>query len=150
MPRTDTFENTLTTNATLAKLGVLLALWIIAFYPVYPSLISTWLNHSDNSQGILVPFISLYFIWQKREQLASAEVSSSGWGLAILILSLLCYIVSYAGAIAVISRAMIVFSLVGLVLFTLGSEIFSLLAFPLLFLIFMVQLPLQNPLPRIF
>ena len=51
------------------------------------------------------------------------------------------YILSYAGAVAVVARAMIVFSLIGLVLFTFGNRIFAIIKFPLLYLIFMVPVP---------
>lgn len=123
------------------KLVVLLILWVLAFFPLYPSLVETWLNHSNNSHGILVPLISAYLIWKKREKLKLAVITNSNWGAIILVISMAVYVVSYAGAIAVISRSMIVFSLIGLVLFTLGKSGFKLLVFPLFFLIFMVPIP---------
>ena len=123
------------------KLFVLLILWVLAFFPLYPSLVETWLNHSNNSHGILVPLISAYLIWKKREKLKLAVITNSNWGAIILVISMAVYVVSYAGAIAVISRSMIVFSLIGLVLFTLGKSGFKLLVFPLFFLIFMVPIP---------
>jgi len=123
------------------KFFVLLALWLIAFIPVYPHLVWTWLNHSDNSHGILVPLVSLYFVWQKRKTLNSAKISNSNLGALILLGSMVFYLISYLGSIAVVSRAMIVSSLIGLVMFTLGKEIFSLLFFPLLYLFFMVPVP---------
>jgi len=129
------------TNAIKLRFLILLMLWAAAFYPIYPSLVQTWLNHSNNSHGILVPLISLYFIWQKRGKLRQTEISSCNWGVVILASSMGFYLLSYAGSIAVISRSMIVFSLIGLVLFALGKTIFKLLAFPLFFLIFMVPVP---------
>lgn len=126
---------------TKLKLIFLLILWIVAFIPVYPSLIHAWLNHSNNSHGLLVPLISLYFMWKKKEKLKLVEIYNSNWGAAILAVSLALYVVSYAGHIAFISRAMIVFSLIGLVLFTLGKSVLYLLAFPLCYLLFMVPVP---------
>lgn len=126
---------------TKLKFSVLLILWAVAFFPVYPSLFHNWLHHSNNSHGILVPFISLFFIWQKRKELRDVKISNSNWGATILILSMALYLISYAGAVAVVSRAMIVFSLIGLLFFTLGTDFFKLLAFPLFFLLFMVPVP---------
>ena len=120
---------------------VLLGLWIAAFYPVYPELVFTWLNHSNNSHGILVPFISAYLIWQKRDQLAKVGLENNAWGALIFLLSMILYIVSYAGAVAVVSRAMIVTSLIGLVLLNFGNAVFRIIAFPLIFLVFMVPMP---------
>ncbi len=126
---------------TKLKLIVLLILWAVAFIPVYPSLFWTWINHSNNSHGILVPFISAFLVWQKRYQLRQSSVSNSDWGMIILVSTMFLYILSYAGAVTVISRVMIVFSLIGLILFTLGKDIFSTIKFPLLYLLFMVPVP---------
>jgi exosortase len=128
-------------TGTGMKFFVLLALWLIAFIPVYPHLVWTWLNHSDNSHGILVPLVSLYFVWQKKTQLRSAKISGSILGAIIFLASMVFYLLSYAGGIAVVSRAMIVSSLIGLVIFAFGKEFFGLLAFPLLYLFFMVPVP---------
>jgi len=129
------------TNNMRYKFLLLLGLWLVAFIPVYPLMVWTWLNHSDNSHGTLVPLVSLYFIWQKKEKLRSIRVSNSNFGAIILLISVVLYLLSYAGGVAVVSRAMIVSSLIGLVIFALGKEFFSLLAFPLLYLFFMVPVP---------
>jgi exosortase len=128
------------TTATV-KIVTLLALLAVVFAPVYPDLIATWLGHSNNSHGLLVPFISLYFIWQKKGDLKAQEISSSNWGLVILVISLALYLLAYLGGVVFVMRLMIVFSLIGLVLFALGWRIFNQLAFPLVFLFFMVPVP---------
>jgi exosortase len=127
--------------ATTLKITTLLALLAVVFTPVYSDLIATWLGHSNNSHGMLVPFISLYFIWQKKGDLKAQEISSSNWGLVILVISLALYLLAYVGGVVFVMRLMIVFSLIGLVLFALGWRIFNQLAFPLVFLFFMVPVP---------
>src|SRR4030043_1198986 len=117
----------------LLKFLILLVLWLLCFVPVYPQLVWTWLNHSDNSHGILVPLISAFFIWQKRKDLHQIKISNSNWGAVILFISMGFYLLSFAGGIAVISRSMIVFSLIGLVLFTLGQATLRTIAFPVFF-----------------
>jgi exosortase len=128
-------------RSTKIRFLTLLGLWFVAFIPIYPSMVQTWLNHSDNSHGILVPLVSLCLIWQRKENLKTVKISNSNWGAVILMISMGLYLLSYAGAVAVVSRAMIVSSLIGLVIFTLGKDIFSMLVFPLLFLFFMVPVP---------
>lgn len=123
------------------KVLILIGLWFVSFVPVYPGLVDTWLNDSDNSHGILVPFISLFFIWQKRHELMSVSVSSSNWGAIILAASMSLYLLGFASGTEIISRTMIVFSLIGLLLFNLGKEVFRILAFPLIFLLFMIPVP---------
>ena len=121
--------------------GLLLALWLLAFYPVLPPMVDAWLSHSDNSHALLVPLISVYFLWEKRQQALNTPVQGSWWGLAVLLLSLTLYIISVLGGIAFFARLTFVSALIGLVWGFLGSAMIRLLAFPLGILFFMVPVP---------
>jgi exosortase len=123
------------------KLAILLSLWALLFAPVYPELVRDWLGHSDNSHGFLVPVIAGYLAWQRKDDLRSAALGSSPMGGALLICSLLIYILSYAGGLAFPARVALVLSLLGLVWYTTGNELTRRLAFPILFLLFMIPVP---------
>lgn len=123
------------------KIALLLSLWALAFIPVYPELVSDWLSHSDNSHGFLVPLIAGYFIWQRKERLKSAVIGHSMWGGVLLFTSLAVYAASYAGGLAFPARVALVLSLLGLVWCSLGPEFIRILAFPVLFLLFMIPVP---------
>jgi exosortase len=123
------------------RIAILVALWLLAFVPVYPSLTEEWFGHSDNSHALLVPFIAAFFVWRKRHELYSAKVRASPWGALILSLSLMVYLLSYAGGLAFPARVAMVSSLFGLVWFCLGGGFIRILAFPILFLLFMVPVP---------
>lgn len=123
------------------KFLMLLSLWIACFHPLYSELANTWLNHSNNSHGLLVPFISLYFIYEKKEQLGEVEVTPFYLGAVFLLISMAGYLISLAGGIAFIARIMLVLSLISLILFALGKEVFKVIFFPLFFLLFMVPIP---------
>jgi exosortase len=118
-------------------------LWVAAFFPVYPNLFDAWMNDSNNSHGLLVPIISAFFIWRLIPLLQELPKKPDVRGLLILVAALTLYLLSYAGGIAVVSRAMIVFSLVGLVLYNYGPAVLKLLYFPLLFMLFMVPVPIS-------
>ena len=130
-------------KASYIKPWFLISLWAVAFYPLYPSLVSTWLEDSNNSHGILVPFISAFFVWKQRENIKSYPPHPSLFGGMLLALSLMAFIISHTGGIAVASRSMIIFSLIGLILFNYGKALFKLLSFPLLFLFFMIPVPVS-------
>lgn len=130
-------------EARRLQLPALLALWLLAFSPILPGLFSSWLDNPDSSHGLLVPFIFFYLVWLRREDLRQARAASSAWGLALLAAGLLLYLLAYAGSVAVVARLMLILTLMGLVLFTLGRKIFRILAFPLAFLFFMVPLPIS-------
>lgn len=125
----------------MVKLAFLISLWFVSFIPIYQSLVEALIKDANNSHGMLVPFVSLFFIWQKRDKLKSSRVSSSNLGAFILVVSMVLYLLGYTGGIVFISRTMVVFSLVGLLLFTLGKDVVKIIIFPLLFLLFMVPVP---------
>jgi len=120
---------------------ILLFAWTLVFWPVLPPMVEAWLSHSDNSHALLVPFISLYFAWDKRDELARTPLAPSVTGGVILVLSLLLYLVSLVGGIVVTARIMLVVSLIGLIWCCLGSAMVRRLAFPLGFLFFMIPVP---------
>lgn len=123
------------------KFAVLLLVWAAVFSPVVPAMVGTWLNHSDNSHALLVPLIAMYFVWIKREELGRIEISGSAVGWLFLAVTLVVYLVSFVGGIAVFARLMIVFSLFGLLWSCMGWQVVRVLAFPLGFLVFMVPVP---------
>ncbi len=126
------------------KLFLLLFIWLIGLLiPIIANLWSDWINIPDNSHGILVPFISIYFVLTKRRELQNDQISTNFQGGLLLAASLLLYIIAFAGDIAFITRLMLITSLWGIVLYNYGSKIFKIFIFPLLFLLFMVPAPIS-------
>lgn len=123
------------------RIAMLLITWVATFSPIYPELVRDWLGHSDNSHAILVPFISLFFIWKRKNELQSTPFDGSAWGVIILGASLLAYIASYGGGLVFPARVAMVASLFGLVWFCFGIGFIRILAFPICFLLFMVPVP---------
>ena len=128
-------------TVNIGKLAVLLLVWATAFAPIVPAMVNNWFNHSDNSHALLVPLVSLYFIWEKRKEIRSVQIKGSNAGLLLLTLCLLIYIVSFVGGIAFFCRLMLVASLIAIVWGSLGTAMLRLLAFPLGFLFFMIPVP---------
>ena len=125
----------------LLKIMILLVTWFVTYYPLYTSLVQDWLYNSDNSHAFLVPFITLFFVYQKKDQLKTTSLSTSVWGGVILAASLLVYIISYGGGIEFPARLSMVTSLFGILWFCLGSGFVRLLIFPTGFLLFMIPVP---------
>lgn len=123
------------------KISVLLSIWALLFIPIYPEMVRDWLGHSDNTHGFIVPVMAGYFVWQRKDQLQSATIGNSWWAGGVLILSLVVYLLSYAGGLAFPSRVALVLSLLGLVWCCLGTQMIKFLAFPILFLLFMIPVP---------
>jgi exosortase len=122
---------------------ILFFILIILFLPILPSLYHDWTEYNNNSHGILVPFISMYIIWKKRHALDMGEALTSYIGLIILVASLLVYLIGYSGRIDVLPRAAFVTAINGLVLYNYGRKVYAKLVFPLLFLYFMIPVPVS-------
>ncbi len=93
------------------------------------------------SHGFLVPFISLYFIYQQKECLSQIKPQNSVTGLIVLFFALLLHILGTLLYIFSISGFSLFFLIIGLSLFLFGKEISKVIWFPLLFLVFMFPLP---------
>ncbi len=121
--------------------GLTFILFLILCSPILPPLYNDWMFDSDNSHGILVPFISLFFLWQKRNDIPWEKSRSSNVGLCFLIVSLIIYLIGYAGGIFVIPRLAMLGILISLIYYNFGLSVLRSIGFPLFFLIFMIPVP---------
>ncbi len=111
-------------------------------------LMQTWLEDDNYSHGPFIPLISLYLIWLRRTQLQTVERRGSWWGLPIVAVGLLVYIVGEFAAMYAVVHFSLWIVIVGLLACAIGLSGIHLLAFPLLYLLAALPLPvfLQNEL----
>jgi exosortase len=100
-----------------------------------------WWDDPNYTHGFLVPLFSGFLVWQRRKQLAVLPPRGSWLGLPVLLAGVGALLLGDLAAEDFLMRSSLIVVLTGLVLFHLGREIFRVLAFPLLFLFFMVPLP---------
>ena len=108
----------------------------------------TWLEDDNYSHGPFIPLISLYLIWLRRTQLQTVERRGSWWGLPIVAAGLLVYVVGEFAAMYAVVHFSLWIVIVGLLACAIGLSGIRLLAFPLLYLLAALPLPvfLQNEL----
>ena len=68
---------------------LLVAVLTVLYAPVLKILVQQWYNDADYSHGFLVPLLSLYLIWQRREKLALIVRRPSPWGMLVVFAALL-------------------------------------------------------------
>lgn len=123
---------------------VILALTLI--YAYVPSFVWMWdrwfARDSYYSHGVLIPFVSLYLVWNKRHDLAAIVPSRSTWGLPLIVVGILVHIFSSILRIYFTSAFSMLFVLCGLILHFYGRDFFRKVCFPVLFLFFMIPMPL--------
>jgi exosortase len=121
---------------------IALAIFILAYLPTFFWMWDRWFERdSYYSHGILVPFVTGYFIWQMKDDLAKTIKKESKWGIAFIIFGIVIYLFASLFRIYFISAFSMFVVFLGLVLHFYGEEIFKKLSFPLAFLVFMIPLP---------
>ena len=104
-------------------------------------LFSRWLGTEDYGHGIFVPFISGYLIWLCRHRLVQVSKEKSWWGLAVIALGLVFYVVGELSTLFVILHVSLWVVLVGLAIALFGIRGVKVIALPLGYLLTAIPLP---------
>lgn len=126
---------------TVLPVLVLLAILVALYSGIARELVRQWWVDPNYSHGFLVPLLSGFLIWQRRKELATLRPRGSWLGLPVLLVGVGTLLLGDLGFMIFLTGSSLIMVLAGLVLFHLGRETFRLLAFPLLFLFFMVPMP---------
>ncbi len=123
--------------------AIITALLLIIYSPTIWWMVERW-NAKDSyySHGLLVPIVSFYVLWLKREKLFSIKPKPESVGLWLMIAGLLVHVISAILRVYFTSAFSSLFVISGLVLYFSGKEMFKETLFSILFLIFMIPLPL--------
>lgn len=121
-------------------IGVLAMLFVAVFHVMLRKSYQFAVTDADWSHALIVPLVSLYFVFQVRDELKEAPKRVCIWGLPILMFGL----VGHALAIFPVQNHMsqgysMILALFGLVLFVLGPAAMRLLWLPVLFLGFAIK-----------
>ncbi len=125
------------------QISVLAASFLLLYGSVFASFAGMWVDH-DRLEGFLIPLISLYLVWLKREELRTLHLKPAlTWGLHIVALAGILLVLGEAGGVVVLGEISLIVMIVGLVLLLLGKEFLKALCFPIAYLLFMLSLPLD-------
>lgn len=117
-------------------------IFILAYLPTMMWMQTRWFaDDSYYSHGILVPFVSAFLIWQKKDELKRLRFKESPWGLRLIIAGAILFLIAAILRINFVSGFSMLIVFYGLVLFFYGSAVFKKIAFPLFFIVFMFPLP---------
>lgn len=125
------------------KIISIVVLVLAAYIPTFIWMVERWSSKdSYYSHGFLIPLISVVLIWLKRADLNKIRLQPVPAGWVLFILAILVHLASASLRVYFTSGFSLIFALMGLVLIFLGKKFLRQLLFPILFLIFMVPLPL--------
>lgn len=125
----------------MALIGLGLLLLIAAFAGGLQELIERWNNQEEYGHGYMIPLISLYFIWQRKETIRQTDFSPSWLGLFIVLLALLVFFVGEVSALYILIHYAFIAILLGSALAIMGWPGVKPVVLPILLLIFAIPLP---------
>jgi exosortase D (VPLPA-CTERM-specific) len=135
-------------NTSAWKIGptflvLISAAFILMFFVFYDGLVhmvEQW-SKDEYSHGYLLPIITAYFIWQKKNELSRIEFKGSWIGLGLFCLGLLGFMIGELSTLFTIIQYSFLLVLGGLLLSVMGWTAFRIILVPLCILFFMVPLP---------
>ncbi len=132
-------------NSKLSSLfiqaGVLIFSFAVLYRHTISALIRDWSIDDNYSHGFLIPFITVYMIWQKKETLSGIIPEPSSRGLLLILPGIALHIAGNIGAELFTMRFSIIILLWGLLLYLFGKTVFRELFIPVSYLIFMIPIP---------
>jgi exosortase len=121
--------------------GAVVAILIALYARVFPVWLDDLWDDPNYSHVYIVPIISGFLIWQRRQQLIALPIEGSWRGVPLVLLGMAALIVGDIGAETFLMRTSLIVTVAGLVLFHFGPAVLRALAFPLGFFLFMVPMP---------
>jgi len=100
-----------------------------------------WANREEYGHGYIIPFITLFLIWQKSDQLEKMKFNGSWLGVVLTAAGLFLYYAGELSSLYTIIQYAFVVAVFGVALSLMGREAFKVIFVPLVILLFMIPLP---------
>jgi exosortase len=125
----------------LIRSGIISICLGILYFKTSKDLVFEWLGNHELSYGFSIPMISAYFLWERRKDLIGISPAPRNIGLVFVVVGLVLFTLGSLAAETFTTRFSLLIVMSGLVLFHLGWDLFKKLVFPIAFLIFMIPIP---------
>ncbi|MBF6650518.1 VPLPA-CTERM-specific exosortase XrtD [Methylobacter sp. BlB1] len=125
----------------LALISFALLLLLTAFAGGLQELLVRWEKQEEYSHGYMLPLITLYFIWQRRNLIQQSDFSPSWVGFGIVLLALAVFMVGEISALFILIQYAFIAVLIGIALSIMGWPAVKPVIVPILLLAFAIPLP---------
>ena len=123
------------------SLAILSSLLGLLFFDSLQRLVDVWNSREEYSYGYLIPPITAFLLWQRKNRLERADFSGSWAGVVVVFLGLCLLIIGNLSAIYLAMEYAFLVVLAGIALAMMGRTAFKIVAAPLGLLVFMIPLP---------
>lgn len=114
---------------------------IMLFYDSLAYMVRVWSDNEVYSYGFFIPVVSLFMIWQKKNLLELIHFKGSWSGILMILLGIGVYFLGELSTLYIIMHYSCLIVIAGLVLAFTGWQGFRVIRIPILFLVFMIPLP---------
>lgn len=126
---------------TIPSLLLAFTCFTLAYWPIAHGMVLDWLHDENNSHGFIVPLVSAYLIWRRRETLRAQPVQPNPWGLIIAVLGTGLLILGWLATEYFTMRFSLIVVLTGCIVYWYGWKVTGVLAGPMAYLILMIPIP---------
>ena len=131
------------TSVIRTGLPVLLAIIvaILGYSGALTELVHRWNQQEEYSHGFLIPVVTAWLLWTRRDALR-ANIRQPSWiGPVLILLAIAMHITGELSAIFILSQIGFIVALIGIVLGTGGYSLLKVAFIPIAFLLFAIPLP---------
>ena len=121
--------------------AVALAALLAVYAPVIAGMAAEWATFPSLSHGFVVPLVSAYLIWRRRELIRAEPLGSARAGLAVFTVALGLLVVGLLTGESFVSRLSLPLALLGLMLYLTGSRVTGHVWPAIAYLLFMIPPP---------
>ena len=131
------------TRSVLVSLIALAAMLfvLIGFRGAISQLVSRWSNYEEYSHGFLIPVVTIWLLWVRRDVLRASIGRPSWAGPVVALLAVVMNIVGQLSAMFVVSQVGLIVAIIGLILALGGYSLLKAALFPIAFLLFAIPVP---------
>lgn len=122
-------------------IGISLGLAIMMSFDALADMVSRWETSEEYGYGYMIPVITVFLIWQRKDQLELLPFTGSWLGMALLVTGAMITLIGQLSAIYAVSQYGFVIVVLGAFYAFMGWSAYKIVAVPLLLLFLMVPLP---------
>jgi exosortase D (VPLPA-CTERM-specific) len=123
----------------VALVSVIISVFV--FSGALAALVDRFTRYEEYSHGFLIPLVSIWLLWTRRDALAASIGRPSWAGLGLILFAICMHIIGELSSIVILSQVAFILTLIGIVLAIGGYPLLRVTFIPIAFLFFAIPLP---------
>lgn len=133
-------KNTFSSRDLLWPVLTLMVIFAV-YVPIIDFMVQDWIHDENNSHGFIVPLVSAYMMWKRRDTLLAQRADPSPWGILCILAGVAMLVLGWLANEYFTQRFSLIVILSGCVVYWYGWNVMAILAGPMAYLILMIPIP---------